>query len=97
MGEVMSDERKTGLSRRGRSSTEVLWNIGQACELVYNPVQPECKLNERKEQKIKWGNRLSSYMRTNYFLNQVLMLLRLKGFEHSTKEFELYNEPSRVF
>lgn len=61
MGEVISvssDERETGLSRRGRSGTKVLWNIGQACELVYNPVQPECKLNERKEQKIKWGNRL---------------------------------------
>lgn len=33
-------------------------NIGQTCELFYNPVQPECRLNERKEQKIKWGNRL---------------------------------------
>ena len=55
---VSGEERGTGLSRRGRSGTGVLWNIGQVCELVYNPAQPECKLHERKEQEIKWGNRL---------------------------------------
>lgn len=38
--------------------TKVLYNIGQAGELVFDPIQPEYRLKEREEQTVKWGIRL---------------------------------------
>ena len=61
---------KTALNEEEAANAKVLLNIGQAWELVYNPVQPEYRLNGREEQKIKWGGglRILANIITNYFL-----------------------------
>lgn len=56
------------------------------------------KRAENQVGEIGWGSWPAEFLHEKKLLLKAsVVLLSLKDFEHSTKEFELYNEPSRVF